>query len=208
MKIKKIILPSICLVLLTTIFYSGYEIFKLLNSDTSLVPTEPYVTKEVMNNVQPTIQIDNKILKPFVSEEVEPTIPYYKTDGTDQEQQNALIYYENIYMENTGIMYTSNNPFDVIASLEGVVKNVKKDDLMGNIVEIETKPNIMLVYQGIDEVKVNVGDSVNQGEIIGLSAKNSIVGDSKYSMHFEVYFKGQIINPDDFYNMKPEDLSV
>ena len=40
-------------------------------------------------------------------------------------------------MPNTGILYSSNESFDVISVLDGKVEDVKTDNLIGNIVTIK-----------------------------------------------------------------------
>ena len=102
-------------------------------------------------------------------------------------------------MQNTGVLYTSNNQFDVVSILDGTIKNVKEDSLMGNIVEIEHTNNLTTVYQSLGEVKVSVGDKVNQGDVIATSGQNKITTDTSNALHFEVFYKGEVFNPEEFY---------
>lgn len=190
--------------LVCTILFSSYKMYQILTAGVPVVnPTPKDNTSEVNNNddtnVTPTINETKAIIRPYTNQEVSATIPYYNIDGTNDEQAAALIYYEGIYMQNTGVLYTSNNQFDVVSILDGTVKNVKEDSLMGNIVEIEHTNNLTTVYQSLGEVKVSVGDKVSQGDVIATSGQNKITTDTSNALHFEVFYKGEVFNPEEFY---------
>lgn len=190
--------------LVCTILFSSYKMYQILTAGVPIInPTPKDNTSEVNNNddtnVTPTINETKAIIRPYNSKEVSATIPYYNIDGTNDEQAAALIYYEGIYMQNTGVLYTSNNQFDVVSILDGTVKNVKEDSLMGNIVEIEHTNNLTTVYQSLGEVKVSVGDKVSQGDVIATSGQNKITTDTSNALHFEVFYKGEVFNPEEFY---------
>lgn len=190
--------------LVCTILFSSYKMYQILTAGVPIInPTPKDNTSEVNNNddtnVTPTINETKTIIRPYTSKEVSATIPYYNIDGTNDEQAAALIYYEGIYMQNTGVLYTSNNQFDVVSILDGTVKNVKEDSLMGNIVEIEHTNNLTTVYQSLGEVKVSVGDKVSQGDVIATSGQNKITTDTSNALHFEVFYKGEVFNPEEFY---------
>lgn len=190
--------------LVCTILFSSYKMYQILTAGVPIInPTPKDNTSEVNNNddtnVTPTINETKAIIRPYTSKEVSATIPYYNIDGTNDEQAAALIYYEGIYMQNTGVLYTSNNQFYVVSILDGTVKNVKEDSLMGNIVEIEHTNNLTTVYQSLGEVKVSVGDKVSQGDVIATSGQNKITTDTSNALHFEVFYKGEVFNPEEFY---------
>lgn len=203
-KRRKFVIPTICLMLVCTILFSSYKMYQILTAGVPVVnPTPKDNTSEVNNNddtnVTPTINETKAIIRPYTSQEVSATIPFYNIDGTNDEQAAALIYYEGIYMQNTGVLYTSNNAFDVVSILDGTVKNVKEDSLMGNIVEIEHTNSLTTVYQSLGEVKVKVGDKVSQGDVIATSGQNKITTDTSNALHFEVFYKGEVFNPEEFY---------
>ena len=191
--------------LVCTILFSSYKMYQILTAGVPVVnPTPKDNTSEVNNtqddtNITPTVSVTKTIIRPYTSTDVSATIPYYNIDGTNDEQAAALIYYEGIYMQNTGVLYTSNNAFDVVSILDGTVKNIKEDSLMGNIVEIEHTNNLTTVYQSLGEVKVKVGDTVKQGDVIATSGQNKITTDTSNALHFEVFYKGEVFNPEEFY---------
>lgn len=204
-RLRKYVIPTICLMLVCTILFSSYKMYQILTAGVPIIDPSPKDnTSEVNNsqndtNITPTVSVSKTIIRPYTSTDVSATIPYYNIDGTNDEQAAALIYYEGIYMQNTGVLYTSNNTFDVVSILDGTVKNIKEDSLMGNIVEIEHTNNLTTVYQSLGEVKVKVGDTVKQGDIIATSGQNKIATDTSNALHFEVFYKGEVFNPEEFY---------
>ena len=110
-------------------------------------------------------------------------------------------------MQNTGVMYTSSNKFNVLAVLDGTVKKVKDDEIMGKIIEVEHDNNVISIYQSVDSVNVSPGQKVTQGQIIAQAANNPIVDANAYALHFEVYKNGQLINPESFYKMTKQEIN-
>jgi len=167
-----------------------------------------YILKDFINNDIPVTAIkDTKIVKPYLSETVAIDIDYYDVKGDEIEQQKSLILYENTYMPNTGILYTNNEEFEVIATLEGTVSKITKDELLGNVVEITHTSNLTTTYYSLNNVNVVEGQTLKQNDVIGTSGKNNISSTSDYMMLFEVSLNGTNIDPENYYNMKIEDLN-
>ena len=201
--------PILCLLLISTIFYSSYRIWEILKFDENVIPetNDDYVSKTSKEIVIPTISETKEIIRPYTDKDIKVEIPFYNQDGTDKEQQSALIYYENIYMPNTGVMYVKDKSFNCVSVLDGKVKDIKDDAIMGKIVEIENNKNITTIYQSLSEVDVKVGDNIKQGDVIGVSGTNQIIGNDNQALHFEVYNKGEIIDPEQFYLLSIEDIN-
>lgn len=207
LRLRGYVIPTIFTILILAIFYSGYKIWELVDTNVESFAPVDYIDKSKNEKIYPTIAVPDEIIKPFVDETVSVTIPYYNVNGTDQEQQNSLIYYQNIYMQNTGVMYTGDNEFNVVSVLDGKVKNIKDDTIMNKIVEIEHSNNLITIYQSLASTNLSVGQEVKQGEIIGMSGKNEIVDSGKFALHFEVYKDGELINPEDFYKLSVSELN-
>lgn len=158
----------------------------IINPDVKTVMNEPNDTPE--------------IIKPFTSEAVSVDTYFYDVNETEEKQVKALIYFKNTYMKNTGILYKSEEEFDVVSVLSGTVLNIREDDILGNVVEIEHNNNLRTIYYSLGSVDVKVGDMLIQGQTIGKSGGNNI-SDNKNSLLFEVYYKGSLINPETFYTM-------
>lgn len=207
LRLRGYVLPTLFVILITAIFYSGYKIWELVDVNVETEAPTEYINKATSERVYPTISVPEEIIKPYVDESVSVAIPYYNINDNDQNQQKSLIYYENIYMQNTGVMYTGDNEFNVVAVLDGKVKNIKDDNIMGKIVEVEHSNNLITIYQSLQSTNMSVGQEVKQGEIIGLSGKNEIVDGGKFALHFEVYKDGELVNPEDFYKLSISELN-
>lgn len=149
---------------------------------------------------------DVSIIRPYKSDSVTIGRYFYDFEGDPKDQENSIIFYENTYMQNSGVDYISESVFDVVSVLNGKIISIDTDEVLGNIVKIEHDKNLITVYQGIDKVNLKVGNMVNQGQVIGTSGTSSI--NSKYttSLHFEVYYKGSLIDPESFYSLNFNEL--
>ena len=108
-------------------------------------------------------------------------------------------------MPSSGIIYASNDNFDVIATLDGKVTNIKEDDILGNVIEITHNTNLITYYYSLKDIPVSIGMEVKAGSILGKAATNKIYGD-KINFLFEVYYQGQSLNPEKFYKMNIDEL--
>ena len=109
-------------------------------------------------------------------------------------------------MENTGVLYTSDKEFDVIAVLDGTIKDIKQDELLGNVIEVVHSNDLVSVYYSLKDIEVNKGDKIVKGQTIGKSGSNKLENEKENCLLFEVYYKGNLINPEEFYNMNLEEL--
>ena len=50
----------------------------------------------------------------------------------------------------------------------------------------------------MSEVKVKKGDSVTQGQVLGISGTNKLDKELGNHLHFEFYAEGQIVNPNTY----------
>ena len=123
---------------------------------------------------------------------------YYNVDGTKEEQENALIVYENTYMQSSGICYAG--PFDVLAAMDGTVTNVEDSELIGKTVEITHENNVVTLYQSLGETNVAKGDKVTAGTKIGTTGTNNVEKDLNEHLHFELIINGNTVNPEQYFD--------
>ena len=210
-KLKSLVVPSMYALSLLLFVFSMYFVQKLLSKgllkENYLEETE-YVDDEIIehNEHLPVINVKETIIKPFTSNDVKVNRDYYDYTQEAERQQNSIIYYENTYIQNSGIDYSSDNPFDVVSILEGTVIDVKNDSIMGTIVEIRHTNELISVYQSLSETTVKVDDKVMQGQIIGKSGKSNLNVDIENNLHFELYYMGEIVNPEEYYDKSLTDL--
>ena len=68
---------------------------------------------------------------------------------------------------NPSILIQSEEGTDVAAAFEGTVTDVYNDVRLGNVVEMSLGNGYEASYGQLENVDVAVGDTINQGEVIG-----------------------------------------
>lgn len=166
-----------------------------------------YVVDDVFDgDIIPVVKNnDNMIIKPYLSDNVSIGKYYYDYNADESKQENSLILYKNTYLQNNGVEYISNEIFDVVSILDGEVIGIEDSEVYGKILTIKNNDNLVSIYSNIDNITVSVGYKVSQGEIIGTS-RNSLESDDNNMLHFEVYYKGNTIDPESLYTLKVSDI--
>ncbi len=208
LKLKSWVVASIYVFAVSAVITSFVLLNKVLKESVYSNETLSYVYKGIIDNPVPVVNyVENKVIKPYEKEDVEVVKNYYDKDADAKMQENSLIMYQNTYMPNTGILYKSNESFDILATLDGTVADITADEIMGNVVVIKHSNNLASVYQSLNEVKVLIGDLVKQGDVIGTSGSNKVESSSDNMLLFEVISNGEYINPDKFYEMNINELN-
>lgn len=213
-KLKSWVTTSVYLFALVTIGVSTIMIGKYLTEDVDRESLKGFIANDIVNtedyiDTQSVVEITNETVNhPFLHDGVEIAKDYYDKNKDEEARKKSLLFYKNTYMQNTGILYASKEKFDVVSVLDGTVTSITKDEILGNVVEIAHTNELITVYHCLDEVNVNVGDSVKQNDTIGKSGSVSVDDGYDNALLFEVNYKGEIINPTEFYNMKISDLAV
>jgi stage II sporulation protein Q len=122
---------------------------------------------------------------------------FYDPNASTEDQEAALVFYDNSYRMNKGIDIAKEDQteFDVVASLSGTVTKAEKDPILGYVVEIEHENDLVTVYQSLAEASVQAGDKVEQKELIGKAGKNLFNEEDGIHVHFEIRQNGTAINP-------------
>lgn len=207
-KLKGWVVFSVYVVSIVTIISSLYLVGKTLQGMIYSNESLSYVYRGLIDDAVPVISTtkNKKIIMPYQDETVKIIKNFYDKDSDNITQENSLILYENTYMPNTGIMYGSDNVFDVLAVLEGTIESVTTDDILGNIITIRHTNNLTTTYESLNNVDVIVGQAVNQGDIIGKSGTNKVDASASSMMLFEVNFNGNNINPSKIYDKEINEL--
>ena len=196
-RLRKFVIPTIYTIALAALFISILIIGKTYNSFTN-EDINSHVVNAIVDDDSKAVmnETENKMIKPFANDNVTISKNFYDKDATEEEQQNSLIYYENTYMQNSGVLYTSENAYDIVATLDGKISDIK------TVIEIDHDNEIKTVYQSVDNIKVKVGDEVKQGDVIATSGANKLNNTNKNCLLFEVYQKGQLVNPEKMFETK------
>ena len=199
------------LIVLSSILVIG--VISVLSINISLSPKKEKVDvvkkeeKKKVDIVSPVISESTGVInKPFINEDVKVLKNYYDYQGTEEEQENSITYYESTYMPNYAIVYGGPETFEVTSILDGTVINIKEDSLLGNIVEIQHDNDIISVYQSVSDVTVEPNQIVKQGEVIAHSGTSNLNKDLKNHLSFELLYKNQIVNPEEYYNKDINEL--
>ena len=203
-KLKGFVLPTLYLLITITIFTG----IILLGSDYEFATKDYDFTTEILDKESlPVISEDetsNVVASPVEEGKAEVSIHYYNVKGNEDEQKNSLIYYENTYMPNTGVLYTSDEKFNVLNAFDGKVVEIKDDEFFNKCIVIEHDNNLKTYYYGLDDITVAIGDELNTGDMLGTSKNNEIMN-NKQSFLFEVYHNNKLMNPEEFVNTKITD---
>lgn len=168
-------------------------------SNNSLKNTD-FVNKTIIEDkVKPVVAEYKKIIRPYKDTDIKILKEFYDYKGNEENQVNAIIEYNDTYMQNTGVCYGGKEEFLVNTILDGKVIDIKQDETLGNIVQIEHENNIISVYQSLKDIKVKIGDTVAQGDIIGSAGTNNLNKDLNNHLCFELLIDGINVNPENYY---------
>lgn len=208
-RLKKSVVYSIYVLTFISVFGSIYFIEKNLepkNTFNNPSGDYEYVSETIFENEIPVVAEPTQIIRPYTATDIMKVKDYYDYKGEEQSQQQSLIYFENTYLQNSGVEYSGSPNFDVVAILDGTVTKVKEDNILGNIVEIRHDNDTISVYQSLSDIKVTENQKVKQGEIIAKSGTSNISKELGDHLHFELIIKGQNVNPEEYYNKNVDEI--
>jgi len=154
---------------------------------------------------EPAVEV-NRSLENFAMPVVDPDAvviqkQFYDNNSTKEQQEAALVFYNNTYHPNTGIDIAMKNgeSFEVVAALSGTVTKVLEDSLLGNVIEIEHDKGIVTQYQSVKDIGVKVGDQVKQGQTLANAGQSLYNEEAGVHVHFEIRKDGLAVNPLDYF---------
>ena len=177
------------------LFLAGAGIFQNVIQDDDFEDV-PVVSVETKDEEKETAEV----LKKPVDDDVQIEKKFYDTDMSDEELEKALVYFEGVYRPNDGIDYTRNGEvFDVYASTSGEVIRKENDSLLGWILAIKHESGMVTTYQSVDNIKVEKGDQVKQGDVIATSGTNVYQSALKNHLHFILSKDDETLNPEKYF---------
>ncbi|TYS78426.1 peptidoglycan DD-metalloendopeptidase family protein [Rossellomorea aquimaris] len=154
---------------------------------------------------RPAVEV-NRTMENFVmpvADENEVVIEkgFYDANASEQEQEAALIVYDNQYHPNQGIdISLGGKDFDVLAAMSGTVTKVQEDSLLGNMIEVEHDKGIVTRYQSVKDFAVEVGDTVEQGQKLAAASQSLFNEKAGVHVHFEIRKDEVAVNPQEYVN--------
>jgi len=165
-----------------------------------------YVNEIILEDTYPVVSVKEVVLRPFLDDTVKVKRGFYNSQSSFEEQQASLIYYEGVYMPNSGVDYQGIDIFDVVSILDGKVTKIVENTLLGKIVEVTHSNNLISIYQSLSEVLVNEGDEIVQGQLLGKSGESNISKDLGNHLHFEIIHNGENVDPEICYGKEIDAL--
>ncbi len=197
-KLKPFVVPVMSGIIVSGILITLFALNKELKITND---NYTYVNSSIISKSIPTISetTSNVITRPYTSDKVVIYKKYYDVNDSDEDRKNSIIFYNNTYMQNTGILYKSDEKFDIVSILDGKVIEIKKDETLGNVVTIKHENNVISTYQGLSEIIVKKDQNIKQGDLVGISGKISLDENINNSLLIEVTKEGKLINPEKLY---------
>ena len=198
-KLKGFVLPTLYLVISLTLFVG----IIFLGSDYTLTNKNYDFGTEVLTNdvvesvIKEEVSETSTISLPVDSAKANIQVHFYNSKDSEEIQKNSLIYYENTYMPNTGVLYVGEEEYEVMSVFSGKVLDVLEDDFFGKYVIVEHNDNLKTYYYGLDNIEVEKDDEITTGTVLGISKNNNVMNDKKTFL-LEVYYQGKLINPETF----------
>lgn len=201
-KLKGFVLPTFSAFLVSILFIT---IINLSNNITSEKDTQDYTysNQSIISNTMPVLNEDDVIIRPYQAEKINIYKKFY--DG-ENNTDNAIIYYNDTYIQNSGILYNCEEEFNVVSILDGEVIEVKKDDLLGYVVEVKHSNNLISSYEGLKSINVKKGDRITQETLIGKSGEIKLDVNLKNALLFELIKDGKYVNPENYFDKKAKEI--
>ena len=169
----------------------------------------------LVNNTTDTADaaaLSEVVISPVSTEDIQVTKFYYSDAVETSVQTQSFFYYpvgESMYShESKGMSFkgATEDSVNVVSSLSGTVASVKDDVLKGTVVTLEHANGVQTVYTGVYDVKVNVGDKISQGAVLGTTGLSQLEPDAGNVVHFEIIKNDVKIDPQTVIDKKLSDL--
>jgi stage II sporulation protein Q len=192
---KKWFFPAIyisaaALVLSIAWWYQGNK----LQQVTRTMETEDIIPSDTKNLA------DDMVLPVAEDSQAEKKMGFYEEAGSNQNKEASLVKYANTYWPHAGIDFARKDgkEFEIVAVLDGKVTRVEENPLVGYQIEIEHETGLVTVYQSLDDIKVQKGQTVKQGDVLAKTGRNTFEKESGNHLHFEIRKNNEAINPDQY----------
>ncbi|EPD51625.1 M23 family metallopeptidase [Paenisporosarcina sp. FSL H8-0542] len=121
---------------------------------------------------------------------------FYDPTATDESQENSLLVFNQTYETSSGVTISiEGEPFEILAAMSGTVKEVNLDPFLGDEIVLEHEDGLLTQYRSVKEISVKAGDHVQQGQPMATATENEFNPTAGVHLQFEVYDKGEAINP-------------
>lgn len=203
-RLKPFVFPVFSAVVAVMLLIGILSIEKV-TSDPEVSDNYVYSNNSIVNETKPVINEEESevIIRPYKIDKID---IYKKFYNNQDDSDKGIILFNGTYMQSTGIVYNSEKEFDVLAVAEGDVIDVKKEDLMGYVIEIKHSNNLITVYTGLKSVNVKKGEKLSQNAVLGKSGELKLDVNLKNSLMFEIIKNGKYEDPELFFDKKINEI--
>ena len=136
--VKRYVVEGIFALVLIIFSMVSYIMTKSLSVAEEKSVDYTYVSSEILTNAIPVIQDDTQYIieRPYSEENIKIVKYFYDASSSKEEQEKSIFYYENTYIQNTGVDYGKEEVFSVQAVLDGIVLSVIEDDINGASIKV------------------------------------------------------------------------
>lgn len=122
---------------------------------------------------------------------------YYSTQASKEDQELAVIQYGKRYFVSTGVALQNKDgsDFEVVAALDGVVESVEDSPIYGLVIVLKHESDVFTEYSSLSKSSVSVGDTVKQGDVIGVSGTCEYDSELLSHVYFKVSKNSQTYDP-------------
>lgn len=208
-KLKRFVVPMMYGVSIAMLVGSVYVVERLINNAVFQGEEVDIVEEVILNSDDylediikdiPVVNTGVVIARPYTNGKVKIVKNYYDYKAEAGQQEESIVYYGNTYMQNSGVDYGMDGEFEVVSILDGIVTEVVDDEIMGKTIKIKHSNDLISVYQSLGSVDVDVDDNVTRGMIIGKSGEANVSSELGNHLHFELYYQGSVVNPENYYD--------
>ena len=200
-KYKRYLIYVLLLTVIGGVFSGSIMIKNNLKNNKDLIPVN-----EQQDTFVPVVKLDEGTIRPYNDPNVTLLRGYYDYESDESSQLDAIILYNNTYMQNTGNIYGSDNKFDVLAIADGEVVNIEDSEISGKVITIKHNEDITSTYQFLDDVTVSVNKKVKRGDKLGTSGISNLVDNSKNQLYFELLIRDNFVDAEKYYGKDIKDF--
>lgn len=158
------------------------------------------VSDPILESITPVVsQSTGEIIRPYTDTNVTILNNFYDYRSDSELQLNSIIFYDNTFMQNTGVIYGNDNTFDIVAIADGEVIKITDSELSGKVVEIRHTNDVISVYQFLSDVNVSLNTTVKKGDKIGVSGISNLTDNTKNQLYFELIVRGELVDAEGYY---------
>lgn len=111
---------------------------------------------------------------------------------------NNTVYFKTLaqYKCNPGIVISAKKGTNVKAAADCRVTKIEKDDELGTVVTTDIGSDFTVAYGQLDNISVNKGDELKEGDVIGTIAKpTKYFSEEGSNLYFQVNEGKETVDP-------------